>query len=304
MIIESNAVSWESVLASLRGIGMENFALALSMAIAQYTILAFRFVLLLPKTSASVARRQICRIFTNGQLFNHLFPARAGDLYKVIALKNASTDPEFSSAYVVSALIIERLVSTIVLVSMITLLVDWSAIKVADLSFVDRTQQLKTLSIVIFVVVLAFYLAQKRSKRLHQWLIELKRSFFQILTLPRFFLVVGLSVGIWSCEVMSMKFVAAPLGFDLHLGQGMFVLLLLNLGIAVPITLGNVGTYEATLVVGLGLWGVGTNEAIAIALSHHTLQILSLVILAGLFNALVYVFKERNPERSQPQKRM
>ena len=296
-------MSWESVFASLRGVGIENFAFALSMAIAQYTILAFRFVLLLPKTSASVARRQICRIFTNGQLFNHLFPARAGDLYKVIALKNASADPEFSSAYVVSALIIERLVSTIVLVSMITLLVDWSDIKVADLSFVDRAQQLKTLSAVVLIVAAVFYLAQKRSKRLHQWLVELKRSFFQILTLPRFLLVVGLSVGIWSCEVMSMQFVAAPVGVDLHLGQGMFILLLLNLGIAVPITLGNVGTYEAALVVGLGLWGVGTNEAIAIALSHHTLQILSLVILAGVFNALVYILPERSPRGVQAEER-
>lgn len=299
VVVKSSTVSWHSVFRSLQGIGIENFALALSMAVAQYAILAVRFVVLLPKTSASVARRQICRIFTNGQLFNHLFPARAGDLYKVIALKNASTDPNFSSAYVVSALIIERLISTLILVSLIMFLVDWSEIKIADLSFVDRSQQLRTLAVVILLAGGALYVAQKRSTRLRRWLIELKRSFISILTPQRFLVVVAMSICIWSLEVMSMKFVASPLGIDLQLGQGVFVLLLLNLGIAVPITLGNVGTYEAALVVGLGLWGVHTNEAIAIAISHHTLQILSLVILAGLLNTLVYIFKEQPPAQDR-----
>ena len=75
----------------------------------------------------------------------------------------------------------------------------------------------------------------------------------------------------------------------------MFVLFLLNVGIAVPITLGNIGTYEAALVVGLTLWGVETNEAVAVALSHHFVQVLSLVVLAASFNTLVYLFKgEKN----------
>ena len=303
IMIKSNTVSWESVFESLRKIGIENFVLALSMAVGQYTVLAIRFVVLLPKTSASVARRQICRIFTNGQLFNHLFPARAGDLYKVIALKGASTDPSFSSAYVVSALIIERIVSTLVLVSMIMLLVDWSQLKIADLSFLDRAEQLKTLVVITLAVGIAFYIAQMKSTKLRQWLLELKKSFFTILNPQRFLIVVGLSIVIWSLEVWSMKFVAAPLGIDLQLGQGMFVLLLLNLGIAVPVTLGNIGTYEAVLVVGLGLWGVSTNEAIAIALSHHTLQILSLIILSGLLNTLVYVFRERTAQKTRAEER-
>ncbi len=293
IVIKSNALSWDSVFTSLAKIGIVNFLLALSMAVAQYSILAARFVLLLPKASANVARRQICRIFTNGQLFNHLFPARAGDLYKVIALKGASTDPTFSSAYVVSALIIERLVSTLVLLSLIALLVDWSGVAIADLSFLDRSRQIKTLAAVILLLAVAFYVAQKRSKKLHQWLIELKRSFIKILGPQRLFIVVVLSIMIWSLEVVSMKFVAAPLGIDLQLGQGLFVLLLLNLGIAVPVTLGNIGTYEAVLVIGLSLWGVSTSDAIVVALSHHALQILSLAILAGVLNTLVYFFKEQ-----------
>ena len=291
VLIKSNAVSWENVFQSLRGIGIQNLLLALCMSLSQYLCIAVRFVVLLPKASASVLRRHICRIYTNGQLLNHLVPARAGDLYKVIALKSASTDPNFSSAYVVSALIIERIISTVILVVLILVLVDWSTLKIVDLSFSDRSEQLKTMFVLVLLLGVILYFIQRKSKKLHDWLVELKRSFFTILNLRRFLLILGFSVVMWTFEVLSMKFVAAPLGIDLQLGQGLFVLFLLNVGIAVPVTLGNIGTYEAALVVGLTLWGVGTNEAIAIALSHHFVQVLSLIILSVSFNTVVYFFK-------------
>ena len=295
VVIQSNAVSWGSVTQSLRGIGIQNLLLALCMSLSQYLCIAIRFVVLLPKASASVLRRQICRIYTNGQLLNHLVPARAGDLYKVIALKSASSDPNFSSAYVVSALIIERIISTVILVVLILIFVDWSALKIADFSFADRFGQMKTVFLVVLACGVVLFFLQKQFKKLHDWLVELKRSFFTILNLRRFLLIVGFSVVMWTFEVLSMKFVAAPLGIDLQLGQGLFVLFLLNVGIAVPVTLGNIGTYEAALVVGLTLWGVGTNEAIAVALSHHFVQVSSLIVLSASFNTLVYLFKgEKN----------
>jgi uncharacterized membrane protein YbhN (UPF0104 family) len=284
VMAKSNTISWQGVLRSLETIGVQNFILALCMALGQYICVALRFVVLIPKAYAS--KFQVSRIYTNGQLFNHLFPARAGDLYKIIALKRAVCDKSFSTAYVVSALIIERLVSTLVLVLLIVLLVDWSTLRISDLSLVDRAAQLKIVLAAAALAGVALYLIQKRSPRFHAWLVELKRSFFTILNLRRFVLVVGMSVVMWSLEVLSIKFLAVPLGVELQLGQGLFILLLLNVGIAVPVTLGNVGTYEAVLVLGLGLWGVGTNDGIAIAVSHHFLQIFSLLILAGIFNTV------------------
>ena len=254
------------------------------MAIAQYVCVAFRFVVLLARQS--VPPFQVCRIFTNGQLFNHLFPARAGDLYKVLALKEEADDTGFSTAHVVSALILERLISTLVLVSLILFLADWSGIRFTDFTLVDRSRQIQWALLVSCAALLVAYLAQLRFPRFRAWLLELKRGFLVLLNLRRFLAVVCLSAVMWTLEVASMKFVAAPLGIDLELGQGLLVLLLLNLGIAVPITLGNIGTYEAVLVLGLGLWGIGTSDGLAIAMSHHFLQVFSLLILAAVFGAL------------------
>lgn len=298
VIAESDIISWAGVAESLQEIGFQSFLVALCMAIAQYLCVALRFVVLL--TRESIPSFQVCRIFTNGQLFNHLFPARAGDLYKVLALKRESGDALFSTAHVVSALILERAISTMVLILIIVALTDWSTISIADLTFMDRGKQLQIGLLVTGMVLLALYFTQKRSPRLRAWLRELRRGFMIILNLRRFILVVLLSIVMWTLEVLSMKFVAAPLGIDIQLGQGMFVLLLLNLGIAVPITLGNIGTYEAALVLGLGLWGIGANDGVAIAISHHFLQIGALVLLAGLFNGINLISsRNRSPATSR-----
>ncbi|MFC1680696.1 lysylphosphatidylglycerol synthase transmembrane domain-containing protein [Pseudomonadota bacterium] len=298
IIAESDIISWGGVAESLQEIGWQSFLVALCLAIVQYVFVALRFIVLLARESISPF--QICRIFTNGQLFNHLFPARAGDLYKVLALKRESGDALFSTAHVVSALILERAISTMVLILFIVTLTDWSTIGVADLTFVDRGRQLQIGLFITGLALLALYFAQKRFPRLRAWLRELKRGFMIILDLRKFVLVVCLSVAMWTLEVLSMKFVAAPLGIDLQLGQGLFVLLLLNLGIAVPITLGNIGTYEAALVLGLGLWGIGANDGVAIAISHHFLQIGALVLLAGLFNGINLISsRNRSPATSR-----
>jgi uncharacterized membrane protein YbhN (UPF0104 family) len=93
-----------------------------------------------------------------------------------------------------------------------------------------------------------------------------------------------LSLFVWIFEVLAMQVLATPLQVDLGLGQGMLILLILNIGIAVPLTVANVGIFEAALVFGLSLWGVDPNKAIAIALCHHSLQIAALAVWVAVFN--------------------
>ena len=85
IIVKSDIISWAGVLDSFGKIGIQSFLFALLLAVAQYVCVALRFIILLARES--IPSFQVCRIFTNGQLFNHLFPARAGDVYKVLALK-------------------------------------------------------------------------------------------------------------------------------------------------------------------------------------------------------------------------
>lgn len=284
LVTKSGAVSWGSVLRSLHGIGMVNLLLALCMAIIQYLCLSFRFVVLLPR--AGVSKLNICRIFVNGQLVNHLLPARAGDLYKILAVKKASSWPDFSTAHVVSALVVEKVLAALVLICLVVVMVDWADADISDLTFPDRSLQFNLGLIVVLLAGLVLYYGQRKLPALRRWLQELKKSFLTILDVRRMLLGTGLSVVVWTMEALTMKLLAIPLNVEIELGQGMLVLLLLNIGIAVPVTLANVGIYEAALVLGLGLWGIGTSEAIAIALSHHVLQLLALLLWVVAFGAM------------------
>ncbi len=291
MTINSSSISWEHVYQSLRQIGGLSLALALCMAVAQYFCLALRFFSLLPK--AYVSPLNICRIYSVGQFLNHVVLARAGDLYKILAVKKAANNREFSTAYVVSALIIERFLASLTLLMLVFLLMDWLTIKVTDIPVLDTAYQLMSGIVVVLLATAVLYLLQKRSTRLRRWLRELVKSFTTIMNLQRLSVSIGLSFLVWTFEVLSLKFLAAPLQIDFELGQGMLILLILNIGIAVPMTLANVGIYEAALVFGLGLWGVEPNKAIAVALCHHIIQIVALGVWVAAFNVLARYQGER-----------
>ncbi len=284
VMIGSGSVSWEYVYRSLRQIGWMGLAIALCMAVAQYLCLALRFFSLLPKAHVPLLR--ICRIYSVGQLLNHLVPARAGDLYKIFAVNKASNNRKFSTAHVVSALVIEKCLAALSLFLLVYLLVDWMAIQGSDIPVLDAPHKIIGGIAVVLLAAVVVYLVQKKSARLRHWLRELVTSFTTLMNLPRLSVSIGLSVLVWTFEVLAMHFLAVPLQVDLGLGQGMLILLILNIGIAVPLTLANVGVYEAALVFGLSLWGIETNQAIAIALCHHILQIAALGLWSATFSVL------------------
>ena len=67
------------------------------------------------------------------------------------------------------------------------------------------------------------------------------------------------------------------------LSQAFFVLLIVNLGIAVPLSFANLGTYEAAIVFALTQLDVTMSKSLAVGISHHLAQALAVVVLALIF---------------------
>lgn len=78
-----------------------------------------------------------------------------------------------------------------------------------------------------------------------------------------------LSVGAWTTWALGAMLVARALGFQLGLGDAVFVAAVMNLGVAVPSSPGFVGTYEWLGVASLGLLGIGNEEALAFSVLLH-----------------------------------
>jgi uncharacterized membrane protein YbhN (UPF0104 family) len=76
---------------------------------------------------------------------------------------------------------------------------------------------------------------------------------------------------------------SSPLGVHLSLAQAIVGLLVLNLGIAIPVSVANVGAYEAATVVGLAPFGVPAGQALALGAMHHAVQLATIAAFALAF---------------------
>jgi uncharacterized membrane protein YbhN (UPF0104 family) len=109
------------------------------------------------------------------------------------------------------------------------------------------------------------------------------RATRSLFTPTRLTAALALGFGAWFAEVVILMVLCSALGSHLSFSQSVIALFVLNLGIAVPISVANVGAYEAATVMGLGQFGVGVPEALAIGTLHHAIQIASVVLVAGAF---------------------
>ncbi len=91
-----------------------------------------------------------------------------------------------------------------------------------------------------------------------------------------------LSLGAWAMWALSAIFVAYALGFQLGLGNALFVAAVMNLGVAVPSSPGFVGTYEWLGVASLGLLGIGSEEALAFSILLHACWYVPTTIAGGI----------------------
>ncbi len=75
---------------------------------------------------------------------------------------------------------------------------------------------------------------------------------------------------------------ARAAGSPLSVPAAVGVLVVLNVGIAVPVSFANIGTFEAAAAFGLTRAGVPVAHALAIALLHHVIQVACVVLSAAL----------------------
>ena len=82
------------------------------------------------------------------------------------------------------------------------------------------------------------------------------------------------SLGAWTAELLAIRVLCGALGFPLSPPQLVLALVVLNFGISVPVSVANLGVYEAVLAFGLSRSGVPLPSAVAIATLHHGLELL------------------------------
>lgn len=279
LALAARHVSWTHVLALAGAMPLPAIVLAGIASVVQALVLATRLWAVFPEGGRPSWAR-VARAFGFGQLTNACVPARAGDVVKVVAMR----DERPSSATDATGAVLADKALDVLTLGLLALLLA-PALLFGGLAAALHLGWLAAIAALallagIFVLrrVRPALFAKARSGVAATW-----RALRGLATPRR--LATGLALGCvaWLAEAGSMMSLAHPLGVHLSLAQAVGGLLVLNLGIAIPVSVANVGAYEAATVVGLRAFGATVTQGLTIGLLHHVLQLATVAVFALFF---------------------
>ena len=202
-----------------------------------------------------------------------VLPARAGELLRLFVLKRQFGVPVSSS---IGVIVVEKLLEMAGLLLVVgPLLVflplpHW--ISVSTLA----------LGILVLVGIVAVLVVARFGKRPRSVFGRLAEGVRCIATPRRLLAVLGLSVLVFVVDGLMITLVLRAYEIDLHWAAPALVLLPVNIAIALPSTPAQIGIFEAAAVAGLTALGVNGERALAFAMTYHIIQIVPVLIAAGL----------------------
>ena len=271
--------------------------LAVVTALTQSALLVARFWGIFPrKKRPSVVAA--ARAFAYSQSANVYLPARAGEVLRVVAItREAARQPDRSRPSVAdatSATILDRVLDVAAFIVM--------ALAFGKSFLFDAVASALSwgwaLGAGLVVLACLAWLLRKVAPR---WFAKAKAAVREarsaarsLVSVKRFSIAIVLGLLSWVAELGTMLLLAHGLGIHITPVQMTISLIVLNLGIAIPVSFANIGAYEAATVIGLAPFGVPVTAAIALGTLHHIIQ------LVGVFlPALVLFIHERWTERAR-----
>jgi len=259
---------------SLTGVPVAALGLVLVLVLCQLSCQALRLWAILPR-HGRLTVGQTAYAFTLGEWLNIFAPVRAGDALKVVLMSRTPGAAAPSLPKATGAVLADKIVDggSLVLLCVATGLV--SVIRAGAEARLGGARTAVAAGAGVALLLLGTWWARPH------WLerlVVLRREFVEGLAAlkdpVRLLTSVSFSLGAWLAELLALRAFCTSLGFPRSGPQLVLALAALNLGISVPISVANLGVYEAVLAVGLTRSGIPLAPAVAIATLHHALQLL------------------------------
>jgi uncharacterized protein (TIRG00374 family) len=233
-----------------------------------------------------------------GFMANNVLPFRAGELIRPFAATRLA-GARFSSAF--SSIAVERIFDGLTITALLTLAllspglptrVAVGGISVQHLAIVAGG--ISGAALLVALAVVAWPLAAERAVRAlvpgkHLadrivGLIEGIRQGLAALNSPsRIGAVVLWSLVLWLVNALSFYVGFAAFDIQVSFTGALLMQGLVSFGVSVPSTPGYVGPFEAAIVAGLALYGVGENRAFSYAIAYHVTTFIPITLL-GLWS--------------------
>ena len=275
LITRSQEISFSEVMKHISEFETHHLLWALLAAVVQFLCLGIRLFTMLPHNK-TLNFLSILSLNSYGQVMNHWLPARTGDVFKVFALSSLGKSAGLRVSRILATLTVDRIAQ---LISLLVLLTAFNIKSLRQVSWLNSEKTWWAFGALLVVIIIAHLNRQKLLKPLRNFLISSRNMIFS----KAFIGALGISTAAWFFECASLMILANALDIYLSLSQAFFVLLIINLGIAIPLSFANLGTYEAAVVFSLTQLGIALSPALAIGVAHHLVQALAVIVCALMF---------------------
>jgi uncharacterized membrane protein YbhN (UPF0104 family) len=270
-------IDWTVFVDALAKVSVVPLAIAFFISTVQVFAQLARFVVILPRAGRPPLR-QLLEVTAVGQLLNYTTPLRAGDAYKLARLSSNEESPGGRLVALTSGLVLERVADVMALL-LVTLPTVASLHLAGRLSAIPVRETVPRIAIAVVVVAFAGEVLVRRRPGL---LARFAHDSVQTLRSPRFVRCLVVALAAWILDASTLYWTARSAGSAIALTTALPCVFLLNVGIAIPVTVGNLGIFEASLAFGLSQFGIGAERALAIATVEHVAKLVGLVVCTAL----------------------
>lgn len=240
-----------------------------------------------------------------GYLANLAVP-RMGEISRCGVLNRSNKIPLNS---LIGTVIIERIIDVLFLLSILVFSVLLEYNRIFDFIkiniLVPMFDKFSNSSLIIYLIIgmlliaiLAIYvikiyheklLSIKLYNKLYEIIIGFKEGILSVIKMEKKGLFILYSVSIWFLYILStyLCYFAIESTSTLSFSSAIFVMAVGGIGMSAPVQ-GGIGAYEATVQLGLLVYGVAAVNGLAYATLNHSSQILSILIFGSI--SLIYIF--------------
>jgi len=303
LYLATRSVSLNDVWAVLRTVKAGYIFLIFCSVNLNTLVKALRWYAIVKGTGKPIRFQWIFYAFTIGQMMNWIYPARMGDVSRVVLLGRKETGEAFAAG----TLILEKLLDVVYFLGLIIIL-PWLLAVPAWLKQPMQTTLFLSIGGLLLVVVLMargkIWIARILEFNLpiperaviwvKKFLISLESGLQGLDVLRRrkdFILLNILTIVVWltaSANVFwSFRALAFPLGDGLvPLTATLLVVVSLQLGIAVPAVPGRIGVFELVCVLALSVFALPESLSLGFGILLHSLVMFP-IILVGLVSLIL-----------------